>query len=227
MTDLAKQAIAAPAASLVQDGMRVGLGTGSTMRFVLEALAALVRDRGLRFTGIPTSQATATLAQQLGLTLAGLDGALDLAIDGADEIERGTLRLVKGLGGALLREKIVAESSRRFVVVAGDDKLVDRLGTRAKLPVEVEPFGHFALAPRLAATGCVPTLRRAADGEAFVTDGGHFVYDCAFGAIGDPFTLERRLRAMAGVIGTGLFLGPVEQALIGHADGSVSVLRQP
>ena len=221
MTGIAKRAAAVVAAGLVADGMRVGLGTGSTMRFVLEALAA----GGVRFVGVPTSSATEATARRLGLALAELDGPLDLAIDGADEVERRTLRLVKGLGGALLREKIVAETSRRFVVVADASKLVDSLGTRTPVPVEVERFGHVETARRIASLSGAPVLRRGGDGAAFVTDGGHLVYDCFFGAIGDPFTLERRLRAIAGVIGTGLFLGAVEQAVIGAEDGSVEVLH--
>ncbi len=194
------------------------------MRFAIEALAARVRGEGLRFVGVPTSVGVAALAHEVGLTLTELDGMLDLAIDGADEIELGTLRLIKGLGGALLREKIVAESSRRFVAVAGADKLVERLGTRAPVPVEVARFGHLATARRLALLGAEAVLRRAADAAPFVTDGGNLVYDCSFGAIGDPFMLERSLRGVAGVIGTGLFLGPVERALVGMPDGSVQVL---
>jgi ribose 5-phosphate isomerase A len=165
------------------------------------------------------------LARQSGLALTELDGVLDLAIDGADEVEIGTFRLIKGLGGALLREKIIAESSRRFVVVATADKLVERLGKHVPLPVEVSRFGELATARRLAALGAAALVRRGADGAAFITDGGNLIYDCGFGPIPDPFTLERRLRAIAGVLGTGLFLGPVEQALIGKDDGGVEVRR--
>jgi ribose 5-phosphate isomerase A len=225
MNDLARQAAARPAAALVGEGMRVGLGSGSTMRFVIAALARRAREEGLRFVGVPTSAVVAALAQELGLSLDDLTAPLDLAIDGADEVELGTLRLVKGLGGALLREKIVAESSRRFVVVADESKLVDRLGTRVPVPVEVERFGHAATARRLAALGGVPALRRGEDGAPYATDGGNYLYDCRFDGVGDPFTLERRLRAVAGVLGTGLFLGPVEQVFVGSADGGVRVLR--
>jgi ribose 5-phosphate isomerase A len=165
------------------------------------------------------------LARGLGLTLVELDGSLELAIDGADEVEHGTLHLIKGLGGALLREKVVAQASRRFVVVASPEKLVERLGMRTPVPVEVARFGHLATARRLAALGSVAKLRQGADGAPFVTDGGNLVYDCAFGGIGDPVSLERRLRAVAGVLGTGLFLGPVEQVLIGEDDGNVRQVR--
>ena len=222
-TDAAKHAAGEAAAALVQDGMVVGLGTGTTMH---HAVAALGRRR-LRIIGVPTSRETEALATQLGITVAEPSTApIDLALDGADEIETGTLRLIKGHGGALLREKIVAEASRRFVVVADASKVVSRLGMLAPLPVEVERFGHVATAHRVAALGCVPTLRRGADAKPVVTDGGNFLLDCAgFAPILDPFTLERGLRAIAGVIGTGLFLLPVEQALVGMDDGSVQVLR--
>ena len=225
MTSVAKRAAGEAAAALVESGMVVGLGSGTTMRFAIEALAVRVREQGLRFVGVPTSVAAGALARQLGLALTELDGVLDLAIDGADEVEVGTFRLIKGLGGALLREKIVAESSRRFVAVATADKLVERLGKHVPVPVEVSRFGELATVRRLAALGAAPVLRRGADGAAFVTDGGNLIYDCGFGPIGDPSTLERRLRAIAGVLGTGLFLGPVEQALIGKDDGGVEVRR--
>jgi ribose 5-phosphate isomerase A len=223
----ARQAVAAPAAALVAQGMTVGLGSGSTMRFVIEELAARACDEGLRFAGVPTSEATAALARGLGLKVIRMNHPLDLAIDGADEVERGTWRLIKGLGGALLREKIVAESARRFVIVAGEDKLVDRLGTRSPVPVEVERFGHAVTARRLAALGARPALRLGVDGTPFVSDGGNYLLDCAFDAIDDLPALERALRAVAGVLGTGLFLTPVERVIVGAADGTVSVLGPP
>ena len=205
--------------------MLVGLGTGSTMRHVLAALALRMRDGGLRLTGIATSEATAAQARGLGIPLADPDLPADLAIDGADEIERPGLRLLKGGGGALLREKIVAETSRRFVVVADAGKLVDRLGSRMALPVEINRFGHAASARRIAALGGAPVLR-VHNGQPVVSDGGNLILDCpGFGPIRDPFTLERRLRAIAGVLGTGLFLMPVELALIGADDGSVCELE--
>jgi ribose 5-phosphate isomerase A len=219
----AKRAAGEAAAQLVQDGMVVGLGSGTTMQ---HAVAALGR-RKLRIIGVPTSRETEALAMRLGITVTEpANSPIDLALDGADEIETGTLRLIKGHGGALLREKIVAQASRRFVVVADASKLVPRLGVLAPLPVEIERFGHIATAARIAALGGKPTLRSDADAMPVVTDGGNFLLDCAgFAPILDPFTLERSLRAIAGVIGTGLFLLPVEHALIGRDDGSVQVLR--
>ena len=201
--------------------MCLGLGTGRTMELVLRALAGRMRG-GLRFTGVATSEATAARARALGIRLAA-DGPCDLAIDGADEIERGTLRLIKGGGGALLREKIVAESARRFVVVAEADKLVEWLGGFA-LPVEVVPFGEAVTAARIAALGGAPVLRRR-EGGPVRTDNGNLILDCpGFAPIRDPFTLERRLRVVAGVVASGLFLIPVERAIIGHGDGRVEEL---
>ncbi len=224
MSDDGKQAAAAAAAALVRDGMVVGLGTGSTVYHVLTALGRRVREEGLRITGVPTSDATAHLAGEFGIALAEGVPEMDLALDGADEVEIGTLRLIKGRGGALLREKIIAEAARRFVIVADESKVVAGLGARNFLPVEVDRFACATVARRIAAMGGAPVARRGADGQVFVTDGGHPILDCGFGALRDPFTLERELRAMAGVIGTGLFLLPVEQALIGGADGSHRVL---
>ncbi len=225
-TDAAKRAAAAAAVALVQTGMVVGLGSGSTMRFAIDALGRRAKEEGLRIVGIPTSRQIEAQARGVGLNLAEpSDTPIDLALDGADEIESGTLRLIKGLGGALLREKIVAQNSRRFVVVADSSKVTQRLGTRSPLPVEVERFGHAATARRIADLGATCTLR-AADDSPFVTDGGNWIYDCSgFGPILDPFTLERRLRAIAGVVETGLFLNCAEQALVAASDGTLQTLR--
>ena len=222
--DAAKRAAGEAAAALVEDGMLVGLGTGSTVRFLVEALGRRAREEGLRITGVPTSEATAAQATALGIKLADPEAAIDLAIDGADEVERGTLRLIKGLGGALLREKIVAQLARRFVVVADATKVVDRLGGRAPLPVEVVRFGLAATTRRIAEAGGAPVLRRAGE-QPFVTDNGNVVLDCAgFAPIRDPFTLERTLRAIAGVVGTGLFLDMAERAIVADADGGISTM---
>ncbi|MBV9811418.1 MAG: ribose 5-phosphate isomerase A, partial [Acetobacteraceae bacterium] len=169
--DAAKRAAGEAAAALVEHGMLVGLGTGSTARFVVAAIGRRVREEGLRITGVPTSAETERQAQALGIltTEPGAD-MLDLDIDGADEIERGTLRLIKGLGGALLREKIVRQSARRFVVIGDTSKPVAILGERAPLPVEVIRFGHRATARRIEALGGVPRLRAGPDGAPFATD---------------------------------------------------------
>ena len=222
MSELGRIAAAEAAAGLVEGGMRLGLGTGRTMEAVLRALARRVREEGLAFAGVPTSEATAARARALGLLIAAADAPCDLAIDGADQIERGTKRLIKGGGGALLREKIVAESAARFVVVADAGKVVDRLGIGFALPVEIVPFGAEATARRIAGLGGMPVLRMQG-GAPVRTDNGNFILDC-FAPIRDPFTLERVLRGIAGVVCTGLFLLPVECALIGHEDGRVERL---
>ena len=229
MSEAAKRAAGEAAALLVEDGMRIGLGSGSTMRFAVRAIGARIRGQGVTVMAAATSRDIETLAESCGIALMepGLH-LLDLALDGADEVEVGRGWLLKGLGGALLREKIVAESSRRFAIVADCSKLVSHLGAHAPLPVEVVPFGQFATARRLAALGGAPVLRRDGDGAAFVTDGGNHILDCGgLGPIDDPFTLERRLRAVAGVVATGLFLRPVERVFVGQADGSVRTLCFP
>ena len=223
-TDGAKRAAAEAAAALVQDGMRVGLGSGSTMKHLVVALGRRVRA-GLRIVGVPTSTETEALALTHGITLGEPDAPLDIDIDGADEVEVGTLRLIKGLGGALLREKIIVELARRFVVVVDESKVVTTLGSRAPVPVEVVRFGQNATARRLADMGGRPVLRRDAGGLPFVTDGGNVIFDCAgFAPIRDPFTLQRQLRSIAGVVETGLFMDCAERAVIGAADGTVREL---
>lgn len=226
--DFAKRAAAEAAARLVESGMVVGIGSGSTVRWLIEALGRRVRDEGLRIVGVPTSAETDALALHCGITLAEPDGTpLDLAIDGADEVERGTLRLIKGLGGALLREKIIAQAARRFVVIADASKVVDTLGERAPVPVEVARFGHPATARRLADMGGRPVLRRVTGETVFVTDGGNVIYDCAgFAPIRDPFTLQRELKAIAGVLETGLFVEFASSALIAAADGGITTMER-
>ncbi len=225
--EAAKRAAGEAAAALVETGMRVGLGTGSTAKFLVDALGRRMREEGFRIEGVPTSEATAEQARALGIPLGEPDGrTIDLAIDGADEIEEGTLRLIKGLGGALLREKIVQQSSRRFVVVGDPSKRVAVLGSHAPLPVEVVRYGRAATTLRIAALGGAPVLRAARDGAPFVTDGGNVILDCpGFAPIRDPFTLQRRLFAIAGVVETGLFLDCAEQAILGQDDGSVVVMK--
>lgn len=223
-----KQAAAEAAARLVEDGMMLGIGTGSTVSFLVEALGRRVREEGLHISGVATSMKTEAQALSLGITLIELGAAapLDLAIDGADEVEQGRLRLIKGLGGALLREKIVAQAARRFVVIVDEGKVVTVLGEHAPVPVEVVYFAHETTARRLAALGGGPVLRVDAVDKPFVTDNGNLIYDChGFSPIPDPASLERNIRAIAGVVETGLFLGGVEQALIGCAHGGVTVMR--
>ena len=215
----AKQRAGLRAAELVEDGMRVGLGTGTTARWLVERLAERVRE-GLRVRCVPTSRQTEEQARSLGLALVSLGevGELDLAIDGADEIGPN-LALIKGGGGALLREKLVASAARRFVVIADASKRVDVLG-RFPLPVEVVQFAWELTARRVAAvTMAEPALRRTEDGEAYVTDNGNFILDCGCGEIRDPARTERELKSLAGVVESGLFVGMADAAVVATDDG--------
>lgn len=215
-----KRMAAKAAADLVQDGMVIGLGSGSTAAFAIEAIAQHCRQ-GLRVTGIPTSDRTASLATSAGIPLTSLaeHPCVDLTIDGADEVERGTLNLIKGLGGALLREKIVAAASRRVAIVADGAKLVDRLGARAVVPVEVVAFGLELARAGLETLGASVRLRLSPAGKPFVTDGGHRILDCNFGPIDDPARLEKRIERIVGVVESGLFIGRADLAFIADANG--------
>jgi ribose 5-phosphate isomerase A len=217
-------ALGKAAAGYVEDGMNVGLGTGRAAVAFVRALAERVKN-GLRIVGVPTSEATRELARSLGIRLATLADVpeLDLTIDGADEVDPN-LDLVKGLGGALVREKIVAASSRRFVVVVGSEKLVERLGVKTPLPVEVVPFALPLAEKRLAALDSRPALR-AKDGKTFVSDNGNHIVDCQFREIADPAALDVAIRAIPGVVGTGLFVGMAERVLVQHQE-SVRVLKR-
>ncbi len=228
-TDAQKRAAGEAAAALVQDGMTIGLGTGSTAVFMVEALARRVSSEGLKLRCVATSTATQALAERLGLTLLDLDhvGEIDLTLDGADEVGP-QLGLIKGGGAALLREKLVWEASRRCVVIADAAKVVERLG-RFPLPVEVVAFGHVSTARRIAAAlanagiGAQPRLR-SKDGAPVATDGGNLIYDVDCGLIPHPGRLAESLKAITGVVEHGLFLGLAQQALIGRAEGGVQRL---
>jgi ribose 5-phosphate isomerase A len=211
-----KRMAAESAAAQVASGMTVGLGTGSTAAFVLEALGIRIRD-GLRITGVPTSEATAARARELGIPLA-LDVVTDIAIDGADEVDPRTLNLIKGRGGALLREKIVAQATRRFLVVVDETKLVFQLGA-GLLPVEVAPFGWQATARRLENLGA--QLQR----RDFVTDNGNYILDCSFGLMDNPESLASQLDHIAGVVEHGLFIGLTAEVHVGKPSGA-QILRQ-
>jgi ribose 5-phosphate isomerase A len=223
-----KRKAAERAAEWIRDGMTVGLGTGSTVRHLLDVIAE--RRAGGEWggiVGVPTSIDTERRATALGIPLATLAERprIDVTIDGADEVDPA-LRLIKGLGGALLREKIVAAASAELVIVADESKVVDRLGTKAPLPVEVDPFGEAIQPDFLRALGCEPALRRESGGGAYVTDGGNHILDCRFaGGIADPEGVERALALRPGVVESGLFLGMATAAVIAGADG-VRVLRR-
>jgi len=199
----------------VPDGCRIGLGSGRASQAFVKALGARVRAGGLRVQGVPTSEETASLAAKEGIPLLTLAeaGILDLTVDGADEVDPN-LDLIKGYGRALVREKIVAASSRRLVILVGDEKLVPRLGTRGKLPVEVIPFAMALCERRLGELGFRPIPFRQA-GSLFLTDNGNHILDCQIDAIPDPARLELDIRAIPGAVGTGLFLGMADTVLVG------------
>ncbi|HMF12661.1 MAG TPA: ribose-5-phosphate isomerase RpiA [Gemmataceae bacterium] len=206
------------ALELVPDGSRIGLGSGKAAEAFVKALGERLRTGRFRVHGVPTSEETARLARQEGVPLLTLAeaGVLDLTVDGADEVD-ANLDLIKGYGRALVREKIVAASSRRLVILVGDEKLVPQLGTRGKLPVEVIPFGLPLGERRLRELDCRPIPYREGDGL-FVTDNGNHVLDCQIGPIPDARRLEMDIRAIPGVVGTGLFLGMAETVLVGERD---------
>ena len=222
-----KRAAAAAAVSLVTDGMIVGLGTGSTATFAIESLASRMRQ-GLTFLGIPSSDRSAALATALGIRLTTFAShpQIDLTIDGADEVERGTLNLVKGLGGALLHEKIVAASSGRLAIIVDGTKLVDRLGSHAPVPVEVVAFGLETTRRRLEALGATVAMRCTPEGSVFCTDSGNRILDCRFGPIFDPAGLEERIGRVVGVVECGLFVGLADVVFMGDASG-VTRLERP
>ncbi len=215
-----KRMAAEAAVAEVEDGMVLGLGTGSTAALAITALGVRVKS-GLRVIGVPTSEASAAQVRALGIQLATLDEQprIDLTIDGADEVQTDTLDLIKGLGGALLREKIVATASRRMTVVADDSKLVPVLGARVKLPVEIVAFGARATLDRLTEAGVHPTLRRKADGQEFITDGGNLIADCQIGPRQDAASLQAVLKSLVGVVETGLFIGIATRVIVGTPSG--------
>ena len=226
-----KREAAARAVDQVSAGMRLGLGTGSTAKHFVELLGERVRA-GLRVVGVPTSEATRTLAEQVGVPLTTLEETpeLDLTVDGADEIAPD-LTVIKGGGGALLREKIVAAASAKMIVIADESKWVATLG-RFALPIEVMPFGlgatRRAIEKAIAAAGCAGPLkvRQGKDGHAFVTDGGHWIVDAALERIPDPRALSLRLSQIPGVVEHGLFIDLVKIAILAGA-GGVRVIEKP
>lgn len=222
------------ALGFVTEGTTIGLGTGRAATSFVEALGTKVRD-GFKIRGVPTSAVTAKLATQLGIPLANLEDVeeLDATFDGADEVAPD-LSLIKGYGGALVREKIVAASSKRLIILVGPGKEVKRLGARGRLPIEIVPFGLPLVNRRLAQLGLFAEVRPVANPAAisgtesapFRTDNGNFILDCRTGPIDDPAALERDLLKIPGVVDTGLFIGMARMILIGHDDGTVQVRDQ-
>ena len=203
------------ALDLVADNTVIGLGSGRAAQKFVRALGDRVRAGAVRVRGVPTSDETAALATEVGIPLVALGdaGVLDVTVDGADEVDPN-LDLIKGYGRALVREKIVAASSRRLIILVGEEKLVPRLGSRGKLPVEVVPFGLPLCERRLRELGCNPVPYRK-DGVLFLTDNGNHILDCQIAPIADPARLELDIRAIPGVVGTGLFLGMADTVLVG------------
>ncbi len=229
--DPSVHAVATKALELIADGARVGLGSGRAASVFITKLG-LRRQNGLRVIGVPTSQASADTAMKAGVPLIDLgeDVQLDITIDGADEVAPN-LDLVKGRGGALVRERIVAAASKRFVILVGQEKLVQRLGERGPVPVEVIPFARWVATKQLSALGLVPTLRMDRTGSRpFVSDNGNLILDCT---LPEPLRdrqaareLARTLDDLAGVVDTGFFLGTADQVLVGYPDGRVDTLRR-
>jgi len=206
------------ALELVADGCRIGLGSGRAAQAFVKALGERVRKGDLRAQGVPTSHETASLAKQEGIPLVTLAqaGILELTVDGADEVDPH-LDLIKGYGRALVREKIVAASSRRLVILVGNEKLVSQLGMRGKLPVEVTPFALPLCERRLGELGCRPVPCHRGN-DLFVTDNGNHILDCQIDPIPDAHRLEMDIRAIPGVVGTGLFLGMANTVLVGDRE---------
>jgi ribose 5-phosphate isomerase A len=221
------KAIAANAAvQQLHDGLIVGLGSGTTSELAVTAIGKRVKE-GLRIIGIPTSELIAGQARGLGIPLATLAEypRVDVTIDGADEVEIGPLNLIKGGGGNLLREKIVAVSSARLVIIADERKVVPQLGTHWSVPVEVVPFGWQSTAKRLKESGANPVLRLDSIHQPFITDGGHYILDCAYGPIPSPSALAAQLDGTIGVVEHGLFIGLASEAIIGGPQGVIVLHR--
>lgn len=217
-SDVAASGSARAALAWVENGAKVGLGTGRAASAFVEALGARVAE-GLSIVGVPTSEATATLARSIGIPLARLEqvGSLDVTFDGADEVD-DRLDLIKGYGAAMVREKIVAASSDRLVILVGPEKLVARLGDRGRLPIEILPFGEALVLRELRALGLDAERRVDARSEAVVTDNGNWILDARLSPPLDPRALEAAIVAIPGVLGTGFFLGMADAVIVGGGD---------
>ena len=219
-----KRKVAYQAAELVENGMLVGLGTGSTAMFMIERLIQRQQEEDLAFTAVATSRASDEQARAGGISMVDINNvhSIDLTIDGADELDP-QLRMVKGGGGALLREKLIASASKEMVVIIDETKLVDKLGAFG-LPVEVIPFGYGLTLKRLEALGYQPVLRLAPDGKPFVTDNQNYIVDVRFVKLcDDPETDDAKIREIVGVVETGFFFGIAKRALVGFQDGRVEI----
>ncbi|MDR0778498.1 MAG: ribose-5-phosphate isomerase RpiA [Methanomassiliicoccaceae archaeon] len=221
--DLKRMAAEKAVDDFVKDGMIVGLGTGSTAYYAIKRVGELVSN-GYKLKCVATSVQTEKIARECGIDIVELDDIdhIDVTIDGADEVDPN-MQLIKGLGGALLREKIVASVSRQEIIIADDSKLVETLGTKGPLPVEVLKFGYKKTKIALEKQRCTAVLRMK-DGKIFITDGGNYIYDCKFDRIDNPFFLESRINVIPGVIDNGLFLNMTTAVVISSPDGKVRMM---
>ncbi len=220
-----KEMAAREAVKSIHDGMVVGLGSGSTASIAIRLIGEMVGS-GMRIVGVPTSRESEDLARSVGIPLGELKDhpVVDLTIDGADEVDP-ELNLVKGLGGALVREKIVAAATTAEVIVVDDSKLVEFICQKAPLPVEIVRFGHEATLRKLSALGCRPTIRMR-DGAPFVSDNGNYIADCKFDRIDDPAEMERAVKMIPGVVENGLFVGIARRVIVASADGIRTMERK-
>ena len=214
-----KEMAAREAVKYVEDGMVVGLGSGSTANKAIQLIGQKVKEEGIEIIGVPTSTASDLLGRAVGIRIGELDDhpQVDLTIDGADEVDP-SLNLVKGLGGALVREKIVAASSRVEMIVIDDSKMVDRLCQKAPLPVEIIKYSSKSTMRKLAALGCVPELRMAED-EPFISDNLNYIVHCKFERIDDPRAMETEIGMIPGVVDSGLFIGLASKVIVASAEG--------
>jgi ribose 5-phosphate isomerase A len=224
--DELKNAAALEAVGMLESGMVVGLGTGSTVRHALHEISKLIGEESLSIIGIPTSRETEDLAIELEIPLTTLDEhpVIDVDIDGADEVD-SRLDVIKGGGGAHVREKVVARASRSLIIIADESKLSDRIGTKCPVPVEVLPMARSTVASQVADLGGRSELRLTGEGSIFVSDNGNYILDCRFGPIGDPARLERELKSITGVVDSGIFSGMAELAIIGTETGVNKISR--
>jgi ribose 5-phosphate isomerase A len=224
--DELKRAAALEAVGMLENGMVVGLGTGSTVRHALYEISRLITEESLDIVGIPTSRGTEELAIELEIPLTTLDEhpVIDIDIDGADEVD-SRLDVIKGGGGAHVREKVVARASKSLIIIADETKLSDRIGTKSPVPVEVLPMARSGVAAQVADLGGSSELRLTADESIFVSDNGNYILDCRFGPIDDPVRLERELKSITGVVDSGIFSGMAELAIIGTRKGVNRISR--
>ena len=220
-----KRNAAEKAVEYVKDNMILGLGTGSTVKYALQKLAERVKKEKLKIVGIPTSSGTSKLAKELGIPLSTLDEYenIDLTIDGADEIDEN-LNLIKGGGGALTREKIVASNSKKVIIIADETKITKKIGISASLPVEILPFGYKATMKKIKDLGCITRLREIIDNP-YITDNGNYIVDCDFGGIDEPEELEVIINSIPGVVENGLFIDLATMAIIGSREGVKTLER--